>query len=401
MRCAGEYVSFGPRAEREETSLVQVLTLPMEMMDHRLSTREDVFRLFRELLGREPDSEAVLQAHLHRPIVDLAIGMAKTLEYRGRLARWDFYELPLLLRLLPGYDRLPKDWLDRFTDIVQAHPFDGYAVIDYLLFICNRGEHRDWPAISEPVASGAIPNSVTLVVPTINSASWIGEIFHFYREVGVDPLFAIDTRSSDGTEKVLADLGARLATVASPSRRVESLLPAIAASSPTEWLLRLDDDELPSGALLRWLGEVDLDAPVDVYGFPRCQLVLDEKQRLMRSRFISFGPAAEFDRQWRMFRRDRAVYSDQLHSPGLVIQSGAGAPDDALILHFDWIIRSYEERLSKFARYRDQSGNAALRARHYGIWEDIPLAWHAFEPVESEKLAAFARKSRAKPTDSK
>ena len=241
---------------------------------------------------------------------------------------------------------------------------------------------------------------MTLVVPTINSASWIGEIFHFYREVGVDPLFAIDTRSSDGTEKC-SPISAR-AWRRSPLLRAASIaFPAIAASSPTEWLLRLDDDELPSGALLRWLGEVDLDAPVDVYGFPRCQLVLDEKQRLMRSRFISFGPAAEFDRQWRMFRRDRAVYSDQLHSPGLVIQSGAGAPDDALILHFDWIIRSYEERLSKFARYRDQSGNAALRARHYGIWEDIPLAWHAFEPVESEKLAAFARRSRAKPTDSK
>jgi hypothetical protein len=373
-----------------------VLALPMDMIDHCLSTREDVFRLFKEFLGREPESEAAIQAHLHRPLVDLAIGMAKMPEYRRRLTTWDSRELRLLAKLMPGYDKLTEDWLDRFTEIVRARPFDRCDVIEYLLFICNRGEHPNWPTISEPAASVVIPDSVTIVVPTINSASWIAGIFHFYREAGVDPLFAVDTRSSDGTEKVLADLGARFVTVASSSRRVESLLPAIVASSPTEWLLRLDDDELPSGALLRWLGQVDLDAPVDVHGFPRCQLVLDDKRRLMRSRFLSYGPSAEFDRQWRMFRRDRAVYSDELHSPGLVIQSGSGAPDDALILHFDWIIRSYEERLSKLVRYRGQSEMAAMRARHYGIWEDIPVAWHAFEPVESEKLAAFAQKIEGK-----
>ena len=359
--------------------------------DTRLATQQDIIRLFRELLGRNPESNATIEAQLGQPVLDLAIYIAKSSEYRDRLFRFGLQELRLLVKAVPGADKLPDDWLVRFNSIAEARPFSNTDVIDYLGFIADPDGSDVWPPVTEPYGEFAFPESVTIVVPTINSSAWISDIYDVYRNAGLDPLFAVDSRSNDDTEGVLKRLGARYVAVASASRRVESLLPAIATSSPTDWVLRIDDDELPSGALLRWLSEADLGSDIGAYAIPNCPLMLDDTKRLLHSRFLAFGPAADFDRHWRLFHRGRVQYTDKLHTPGVEVQNGARAPDDAMLLHFDWILRSYDERLKKYDRYRQQSELGAERVRHFGIWEDIPFSWHCAQAVPSELLTILAR----------
>jgi hypothetical protein len=187
--------------------------------------------------------------------------------------------------------------------------------------------------------------------------------------------------------------------VASSVPRVEALMPAIVASASTRWILRLDDDELPSGELLRWLNGLDLDSASPIHGFPHCHLRLDGQECLQRSRFIAFGPSADFDRLWRLFRKDQVAFDDRLHTPGIVLRDAAPAPDAAMILHFDWIVRTHEARLEKFECYRRQCDAPASKVRHVGIWEDIPLSWHRFETVQSARLCGFARKIAGKASE--
>ena len=62
----------------------------MEVPKHRASdaplvqrsTREDVVRLYQELLGREPESEEVILQRCGKPLFDLALEFARSDEFR-------------------------------------------------------------------------------------------------------------------------------------------------------------------------------------------------------------------------------------------------------------------------------------------------------------------------------
>ena len=363
-----------------------------------VATEADISRLYRVLLGRDPETPEVVKERVNRPLLDVVIEITKSKEYRSILDS-DFPQLERLVKAIFGAAAPRDDWIQHFRKIIGTYRIPVAEILDYLLQISEQSEGPPWPAVTEPFGVGMSQDAVTIVVPTYNSASWIAELVQAYRDIDVDPLFAVDSRTTDDTVAVLAGLEARFVTVASSVPRVEALMPAIVASASTRWILRLDDDELPSGELLRWLNGLDLDSAVCIYGLSRCQLMLDGQEHVKRSRFIAFGPCGDFDRQWRLFRKDQVAFDGRLHTPGIVIQNTARAPNAAMILHFDWIIRNHETRLKKFERYRLQCDASARKVRHVAIWEDIPLSWHRFEPVPSERLTAFARKIKGKASE--
>jgi hypothetical protein len=380
-------------------SVVRKGSLYLPLNSPPIATEADVSRLYRELLGRDPETPEVVRKCVSRPLLDLAIEFATSQEYRRRMQGSDFPHWERFVKAIFGLHAPGDRWLEQFRTIVATYSIPVGDIVGFFLQISEQSEGPPWPAVTEPFGIGMGQDAVTIVVPTYNSASWIAELVQAYRDIGVDPLFAVDSRTTDDTIAVLAGLEARFVTVASSVPRVEALMPAIVASASTRWILRLDDDELPSGELLRWLNGLDLDSAACMYGLSRCQLMLDGQEHLQRSRFIAFGPCGDFDRQWRLFRKDQVAFDDRLHTPGIVVRNAAPAPDAATILHFDWIIRTREARLKKFQYYRRQCDAPANKVRHIGIWEDIPLSWHRFETVQLARLCGFARKIAGKVSE--
>jgi hypothetical protein len=157
------------------------------------------------------------------------------------------------------------------------------------------------------------------------------------------------------------------------------------------WILRIDDDELPTPNLLAFAAGVAMGDSVAAYKFARagfrCNPLSGE---LERSYFFAFGIDGGLDRQCRLYRPHSVAYCDVLHSAGFLPQAEINAPDDVYILHFDWVIRNKEARQRKFESYERQSPLSA-KHRHETFYEIVPEAWHLFSEVRDERLQAFAR----------
>jgi hypothetical protein len=63
-----------------------------------------------------------------------------------------------------------------------------------------------------------------IVVPTRDSAGWVGLFAAAYRRLGVAPLYLCDSRSADATRAVLERLGAEVVVVTPNANRVEAML---------------------------------------------------------------------------------------------------------------------------------------------------------------------------------
>lgn len=123
----------------------------------------------------------------------------------------------------------------------------------------------------------------------------------------------------------------------------DSVIPWLHSQCGSEWILNIDDDEVPSAALLRRLPEL-LTADVTHWWLPRRWLVggidifLDE-------------PPWVPDYQLRLYRNDPATlrFSDEFHRP--VVASGpAGFARDPL-WHLDCVLNSFERRRDKALAY--------------------------------------------------
>lgn len=92
-----------------------------------------------------------------------------------------------------------------------------------------------------------------VVVPTRDSAGWLLSFADAYRKLGLSPLYLFDTRSSDNTLALLHSIGADVVPVEPKLDRVEAMLAVTRDVVDADWVVRFDDDEIPSTALVSWL----------------------------------------------------------------------------------------------------------------------------------------------------
>ena len=125
-----------------------------------------------------------------------------------------------------------------------------------------------------------LPPGIDVVVPVCNAARWINAICDGYDGLRLRPLFIVEARSSDDSLAILLGRNARAFTAQGEMPYVESLLSGIIPYFSSSWILRLDDDELPSSAMLRWVaGNVShLQAPS--VAFPRYSISQKRKRRV-------------------------------------------------------------------------------------------------------------------------
>jgi hypothetical protein len=235
-------------------------------------------------------------------------------------------------------------------------------------------------------------DAVRLVIITKNSAPWIGEILDAYARFGISPRVLLDGFSTDTTEDVLSRRRADYDKIWPELPRVEAAIRLIGDHVDNRWVLRVDDDELPSRALLSWIDRNLEDFNSDVVGVPRRWLRLSADGCCEYSRHpLLCHQAGAMDIQWRLFQPRKVQYTTDIHTPGFFVGNALVAPDTAYLAHFDWVIRSREARLSKIKNYDQQGEGAGSFFRDLYVWEDADIDSHGFQRLETREFDKLGR----------
>jgi hypothetical protein len=232
------------------------------------------------------------------------------------------------------------------------------------------------------------------VVVTKNSARWFGIILDGYQAAGINPFVILDDTSSDGTEQLLHKWGIEYVRERAEFPRVEALIERIPTRVHSRWVVRLDDDELPSRGLCNWITARLGSLSFNVVGFQRRSIKFGvtgsceySRHPLIVSRF------GVLDAQWRMFKPDQMRFTQEIHTPGFLVPKGSPiAPHKAYIVHFDWLVRTPNERRLQIESYDRQVAKAGSRFKDIKVWEDSDVADHHFHPMETSEFDALAAK---------
>ncbi len=279
----------------------------------------------------------------------------------------------------------PLEWYERLAALVQEHTVDDADIIAYFhaLSLHKKGLSCGNPAVTDGIRARLATlkhfgSRVTLVVPTTASEGWLEHVIDFYNDINVPVAFAVDARTSDESRGLLSAKGAVCIDMGQ-DQQVDFLTPEIFKLVGTDWILRLDDDELPAPAVLNFVDKAVEHAPEFVWGFPRVHCRYDNQSgELQYSQFLPFGPFAKADLQWRLMAR-----------PGTPTQQRA-AGREALLLSFDWVVRSFVERV---ARLKCRDGQTIPSLAPLYLQEAIPENWHMFAPLPNQKYKEFARRT--------
>ena len=222
---------------------------------------------------------------------------------------------------------------------------------------------------------------LTIAIATINSARYIDIILRYYREHGIAVTLFVDDRSVDDSLGKARELAPDAISASNPGGFIaEDLLEKMSRACPTKWLLRIDDDELPSLAMMDFVRNAVRNDTPDVYAFPRQQCAVSRKGALLRH-----GEVSPLDhRQWRLYQPARVEYTRGLHTPGIVWDEQARAvtaPLETSLIHLDWAVHSYDDRRRKMERYDAHTANAGTKWRSYYLYEEEPFAPATFSEL--------------------
>jgi glycosyltransferase involved in cell wall biosynthesis len=218
-------------------------------------------------------------------------------------------------------------------------------------------------------ANEGIPD-LTVAIPTINSDRYLDIILKFYRDNGIPTVVFVDDRSNDGTLETARRWGNETISITNGGTFIaEGMVEGLSRHCPTKWVLRIDDDELPTLALVSFVRELIAGGGNAVWGFPRHQCAVSPTGRLLVAPTIS----SLEHRQWRLYQPDKVHFISGLHTPGFQWrEEPAEAPLEAALIHLDWAVHSYEERRHKMERYDAHTPNQGTRWRSFYLYEEEP-----------------------------
>lgn len=224
--------------------------------------------------------------------------------------------------------------------------------------------------------------SLSVAVMTAGPGARVTATLELLRPLAHEIIVAVDDRAP---AEVLTDVSTIADLVVSyPFRHpVDRPLPWLFSKCRSEWMLTLDDDEVPSLALLEALPALLDDDRIVHYSLSRRWVHPDT------STFLDDEPWQP-DYQPRLFRTDTRLirFSDDLHRP--VVPRGPGRFVREPIWHLDTVLRTKEERRAKADHYEAMRPGmrAAGRALNYAFYvpEARPDARRSPLPIADRTL---------------
>jgi glycosyltransferase involved in cell wall biosynthesis len=219
---------------------------------------------------------------------------------------------------------------------------------------------------------------LTIAIPTFNSERYLDIVLGFYRDNGFPVTVFVHDRSEDNTLAVAQRSTATVVPISSPRHFVaEGLIEQMSERCRTKWMLRMDDDELPTLAMMEFVQKAISQEGAVAYGFKRHQCAVSRSGKLLDCTEIS--PLDHV--QWRLYQPARMTYVNGLHTPGFVLDGSlknSHAPSEARMIHLDWSVHTYDERKRKVERYDAHTSNAGTRWRSYYLYEEQASSGESF-----------------------
>jgi hypothetical protein len=194
-----------------------------------------------------------------------------------------------------------------------------------------------------PAGLEARGSSLSVVCMTMGPGPRVAALLDALRPVADEIIVAIDDRADPDVIADVAAVADRL--VLYPyAEPVDSPLPWLFAQCRGDWVLSIDDDEIPSLALIDALPELCADQAVTHYWLPRRWLFPDTGM------YLDDWPWRP-DYQLRLVRTDSRFtrFSPEFHRP--IVATGAGRYPQLPLWHADPLLRTFEQRLEKAHRY--------------------------------------------------
>lgn len=188
--------------------------------------------------------------------------------------------------------------------------------------------------------------TLSLAIVTRNSAQYIETLLRVGRGLADQVVVALDMSSCDATETICRKHADKLFKI-EPIENPEKPLAWLNDQCDGDWILRLDDDELPSAGLVRMLPQLLCDREMTHYWLRRRWMVGPDPNQWIGQR--PWWP----DWQIRLFRNIPSIVRapGTLHS-SYIAQGACRYLTEASLYHFDLVYHSLEERVRKVARYR-------------------------------------------------
>ncbi len=238
----------------------------------------------------------------------------------------------------------------------------------------------------------------TVVIPTRDSAAWIGTLLAHYQAHGVTPVILLDSRSTDATREIAEKAGAPVVDVHGFSH-TEGIVQLTKSCVTTPWALFIHDDEVPSGKLFERLRGPQPPAAVQSVAIPRRWAWYEPGKPLAYGRSDHWKDRTDqpgSDYTWRLFRPDHVEYTSAMHTEGFLIDRWSRFPLDTYYVHFEWVIRSHNQREAKLRRYDEHRyGHGRFFQNMYlpesqapGIIEYIPFETSSYDALAKAYFAA-------------
>ena len=223
---------------------------------------------------------------------------------------------------------------------------------------------RATPELSSGTGGGSGSASLTVVCMTAGPGGRVSSLLGLLRDVADEILVAVDDRADTAVVSALATVADRLVLYpyAPP---VDAPLPWLQAEARGEWVLHLDDDEIPSEALLERLPAMLADEEVTHWWLPRRWLFGTAE------RYLDEHPWRP-DYQLRLVRNDPRLvrFSSEFHRP--IVALGPGRFADGVLWHADCLLRPYEARIAKARAYERLRPGMRIAGRAYNYAVYVP-----------------------------
>jgi len=96
------------------------------------------------------------------------------------------------------------------------------------------------------------------------------------------------------------------------------------------------------------------------------------------------------DHHWRLFQPAKVDYISEMHTDGFLIDRWARLPANEYLVHFEWVIRTAEQREAKLRRYDEQRPGYGAYFRNLYLPEAQPpgiIDYHPFGCTTFDALA--------------
>jgi hypothetical protein len=185
--------------------------------------------------------------------------------------------------------------------------------------------------------------SLTVACLTAGPGPRVAALLDSLRPAADEILVALDDRAEPEVGAAVAAVADRV-VVYPYAEPVDRPLPWLFAQARGDWLLFVDDDEIPSLALIEALPSLCADDSVVHYSLPRRWLHPDA------GTYLDEAPWRP-DYGLRLVRNDARLvrFSDEFHRP--IVAAGPGRFLELPLWHADPILRTFEQRSEKAHRY--------------------------------------------------